>query len=345
MTAGRGATRTGAAGGPAHHIPVLLSEALDALAPRDGGIYLDGTFGAGGYTQALLGAADCVVIAIDRDPAAIRAAAPLADQFADRLRLAEGTFSEMEAIAARYDVTALDGIVLDLGVSSMQLDEAGRGFSFQSDGPLDMRMSASGPSAADLVNNLSERDLTQVIGVLGEERRARTIARAIVERRASRPFERTAELSDLVVGVLGRRPNAKKHPATRTFQALRIHVNNELGELADGLLASERLLRAEGHLVIVTFHSLEDRIAKRFLNHCAKPAPAPSRHRPPLSAPQAAPSFRIIGRRPRRPDEQEVRRNPRARSARLRAVERTANPPLSPEPGALGLPEIAPLRA
>lgn len=339
--AGRGTTPTGAAGGPARHIPVLLSEALEALAPKDGGIYLDGTFGAGGYSQALLEAADCIVVAIDRDPAAIRDAAPLAEKFSGRLRLVEGSFADMEAITAKLDIAALDGIALDLGVSSMQLDEAERGFSFQADGPLDMRMSSQGPSAADAVNSMDEKDLAEVIAVFGEERRARAVARAIVARREEQPFARTGELSELVAGVLGRRPNARKHPATRTFQALRLYVNTELEQLANGLLASERLLRAEGRLVVVTFHSLEDRIAKRFLNYCAKPAPAPSRHRPPVEAKAGGSSFRLLDCRSRQPGELEIARNPRARSARLRAAERTAAPPLCPSITELGLPRFA----
>ncbi len=341
MTAGRGTTRSGAAGGPARHIPVLLSEALEAIAPKDGGVYLDGTFGAGGYSQALLEAADCIVIAVDRDPSAIAAGASLARRFDGRLRFAQGSFAEMETIAARHDIESVDGIALDLGVSSMQLDTPERGFSFQTDGPLDMRMSGEGESAADAVNSLSEDDLAQIIAVFGEERRARAIARAIVGARASEPFERTSQLADLVSGVLGRRPGSAKHPATRTFQALRLYVNNELLELANGLLASERLLRAEGRLVVVTFHSLEDRIAKRFLNYCAKPAPGPSRHRPPIDKPASLPSFRLINRRPLRPAPQETARNPRARSARLRAAERTASPPLSPATQDIGLPLVA----
>ncbi len=341
MTAGRGATRTGAAGGPARHIPVLLSEALEALAPRDGGIYVDGTFGAGGYTKALLEAVDCVVVAIDRDPSAIRAGAELARQYAGRLHLAEGSYSNMERIVAAHRIEAVDGIALDLGVSSMQLDEPERGFSFQADGPLDMRMSGQGLSAADAVNSLSESELAEVIAVLGEERRARAIARAIAARRQSRPFARTGELADIVVSVLGRRPGTAKHPATRTFQALRLYVNGELAELAGGLLAAERLLCAGARLVVVTFHSLEDRIVKRFFAHCAKPAPAPSRYSPPANTSEASPSFRPVTRRALRPTAREVERNPRARSARLRAGERTAAPPLAPDAAALGLPSIA----
>jgi len=341
MTAGRGTTRSGAAGGPARHIPVLLSEVRETLAPQDGSVYLDGTFGAGGYSQALLEAADCIVIAIDRDPSAIRAGEALARKFDGRLRLVEGSYAEMERIVADHDIETVDGIALDLGVSSMQLDTPERGFSFQADGPLDMRMSGEGQSAADAVNSLSERDLAEIIAVLGEERRARAIARAIVNARETKPFERTGQLADLVSGVLGRRPGAAKHPATRTFQALRLYINGELTELANGLLAAERLLREGGRLVVVTFHSLEDRIAKRFFNHCAKPAPGPSRHRPPIDEPASPPSFRLINRRPLRPAAQELERNPRARSARLRAAERTSAPPLAPHAASLGLPRVA----
>ena len=345
MMAGRGTTRTDAAGGPARHIPVLLTETLDVLNPRDGGIYVDGTFGAGGYSKAIIEAADCIVIAIDRDPRAIRAGQALVGRFPDRLKMFEGRFGSMDDIAAKQGIEAVDGVALDLGLSSMQLDEADRGFSFQSDGPLDMRMSGKGPSAADVVNELNEHDLAQAIAVLGEERRARAIARAVVDRRKERPIQRTGELADLVIRVLGRRPGASKHPATRTFQALRLFVNGELEELARGLLAAERLLLEGGRLVVVTFHSLEDRIAKRFFTQCAKPPHRPSRHRPDDNGAKFPPSFRLVNRRPLGPKPQEVAYNPRARSARLRAGERTGAPPLAPDISSLGLPNLAALES
>lgn len=339
MMAGRG-TETGAAGGLARHIPVMLSEVMECLQPRDGGIYIDGTFGAGGYTQAILDAADCIVLAIDRDPDAISAGHALADRFAGRLTLANASFSDMEQVASDRGYDSVDGVALDLGVSSMQLDQAERGFSFQEDGPLDMRMSRSGPSAADVVNLLAERDLAQVISVLGEERRARAIARAIVAARKDRPIERTSELAEIVTRVLGRRHDDPKHPATRTFQALRIFVNGELEELVQGLLAAERLLRQGGRLVVVTFHSLEDRIVKRFFTSRSGKTARPSRHLPP-SGDGKAPSFQLLYRRPVAPGQGEVARNPRARSARLRAGERTAAPPLPADTSALGLPRLA----
>lgn len=340
MMAGCGKTSTGAAGGPARHIPVLLSDVVAALAPRDGGIYLDGTFGAGGYSRAILEAADCIVLAVDRDPDALAAGASLKHEFSDRLTLVEGAFGDMSALAAGEGVEAVDGVALDLGVSSMQLDRAERGFSFQADGPLDMRMSRSGPSAADVVNAMPERDLARVIGVLGEERRARAIARAIVARRAERPIARTAELADVVIGVLGKRPGVARHPATRTFQALRLFVNAELDELARGLLAAERLLAEGGRLVVVTFHSLEDRIVKRFFTTRSGRTARPSRHLPEEAGEARAPSFRLTGRKPVKPGEEEIRRNPRSRSARLRAGERTAAPPFPPDLGELGIPSL-----
>jgi 16S rRNA (cytosine1402-N4)-methyltransferase len=279
MMAGHGTNGvTGAVGGPARHIPVLLAEVLDALSPRDGATYIDGTFGNGGYTGAILDAADCVVLAIDRDPDAIAAGQSLQEKYRKRLKLVEGPFSDMEALAAANAIADCDGIALDLGVSSMQLDDAERGFSFQADGPLDMRMSRSGPSAADIVNDLPEADLARVISVLGEERRARSIAKAIVRERENQPIERTGTLADIVTRVLGRRADEKKHPATRTFQALRLFVNGELNQLINGLMAAERLLNAGGRLAVVTFHSLEDRIVKRFFASRSGQTARPSRH-------------------------------------------------------------------
>lgn len=332
---------TGAAGGPVRHVPVLLQEIIDALEPRENGIYIDGTFGAGGTSRALLESAECIVLAIDKDPDAIAGGGDLKRDSADRLTLVQGAFSEMEEIASLHGIKQADGITFDLGVSSMQLDEAPRGFSFQSDGPLDMRMSRAGPSAADAVNSLSERDLAQIIRVLGEERRARAIASAIIAAREERTIERTSELADIVTSVLGRRHDEKKHPATRTFQALRLFVNAELDELVRGLFAAERLLGEGGRLVVVTFHSLEDRIVKRFLASRSGKTARPSRHAPVSAQAERAPSFRLLHRRAVSPAIDEVRRNPRARSARLRAGERTGAPPFPAEIEGLGVPKLS----
>ena len=299
------------------HLPVMLAEVLEALSPRDGAHYIDGTFGGGGYSKAILEAADCRVLGIDRDPDAIARGRELAKLFGDRLTIVQGEFSQMDELFAGKS----DGVVLDLGVSSFQFDEADRGFSFREDGPLDMRMSKSGTSAADFVNTAEESELADVIHHLGEERFARRVARAIV---AARPISRTAELADVVAKALG--PAAMRHPihpATRTFQALRIHVNDELGELERGLEAAERVLNAGGRLVVVAFHSLEDRIVKRFFAEHGKPAPAGSRHAPVVTAKREQ-TFRLITSKPRMPTEAEIAQNPRARSARLRAAEKLA---------------------
>lgn len=336
----RSTPATGAAGGPVRHVPVLLPEIIDALEPHRNGTYIDGTFGAGGYTRALLESAECIVLAIDKDPAAISAGRDLEADSGGRLTLVQGAFGDMADIAAANGISRADGIALDLGVSSMQLDQGMRGFSFQSDGPLDMRMSQAGPSAADAVNSLSERDLARIIRVLGEERRARAIARAIVAAREERAIARTGELSDIVARVLGRRHDDKKHPATRTFQALRLYVNRELDELVSGLLAAERLLGEGGRLVVVTFHSLEDRIVKRFLASRAGKAARPSRHAPPSAAPERQPSFRLLHRRAVTPGADEIKRNPRARSARMRAGVRMGAPPFPAEVEGLGAPKL-----
>jgi 16S rRNA (cytosine1402-N4)-methyltransferase len=338
MMAGRGEL---AAGGPARHIPVMLSETLESLNPQDGDTIIDATFGAGGYSRAILEAAACTVIAIDRDPAAIEAGLDLVAEFPDRLRLALDRYSDMEAVAASAGFAAVDGVTLDLGVSSMQLDQPIRGFSFSQDGPLDMRMSRQGRTAAELVNSLPERDLAEIIAVLGEERRARAIAKAIVAGRTEKPILRTAELAAIVVRVLGRSRDEAKHPATRTFQALRLYLNGELTELALGLCAAERLLAPQGRLVVVTFHSLEDRIAKRFFASRSGPAPKGSRHLPDRARGAPPPSFHLLNRRPVSPSEQEIRVNPRARSARLRAATRTAAPAHDLDLAALGVPELA----
>ena len=340
MMAGRGAGLT-AAGGPARHIPVMLSEVIEALDPRDGKHFIDGTFGAGGYSRGLLEAARCTVLAIDRDPAAAQFAQALEERFPGRLKFVLGRYAEMREIAEREGIAAVDGVALDLGVSSMQLDEAERGFSFSQDGPLDMRMGAEGPTASDLVNALPERDLAAIIATLGEEKRARAIARAIVARRAEEPLTRTGELADIVARVLGRRHDDPKHPATRTFQALRLYLNDELVELARGMNAAEHLLKPTGRLAVVTFHSLEDRIAKRFFAARSMPAPKGSRHLPEKGGSNFLPSFRLLNRRPLSPSKDEIRLNPRARSARLRAGERTDAPPHALDLASLGVPRIA----
>ncbi|HEY5279880.1 MAG TPA: 16S rRNA (cytosine(1402)-N(4))-methyltransferase RsmH [Pseudolabrys sp.] len=318
MTAGSSA----AAGGPVLHIPVLGAPALEYLSVRDGGVYIDGTFGAGGYTRAILGAANCKVIGIDRDQTAIALGADLVEQAGGRLTLVEDRFSNLDAVARDCGYAGIDGVVLDVGVSSMQLDRAERGFSFRLDGPLDMRMSGEGISAADIVNAAGERDLADIIYVLGEERFSRGIARAIVKARADAPIVTTRALADIVASVVRTRPT-DIHPATRTFQALRIFVNDELGELAQALIAVEQVLKPGGRLVVVSFHSLEDRIVKSFLAERAETRGG-SRHAPEIK--RAAPSFTVLTKRPVVAGQDETARNPRARSAKLRAGERTDSP-------------------
>jgi len=321
-----GSDSNAVAGGPARHIPVLVGRAVHWLAVRSGGLYLDATFGAGGFTRAILATPGARVIAIDRDRRAIEQGVGLVAAAHGRLDLVEDRFSNLASAVGGNGAAPVDGIVFDLGVSSMQLDEAARGFSFRLDGPLDMRMSAEGHSAADIVARASERDLAAIIATLGEERHARAIARAIVKARAARAIDTTRALAELVGRVVPARAGAL-HPATRTFQALRIFVNDELAELARGLLAAERVLKPSGRLVVIAFHSLEDRIAKTFLAERGR-APAFSRHRP-LAA-SAAPSFRLLTRRPETPDENEIAANPRARSAKLRAAERADAPAHAP---------------
>ena len=321
MTAGGGGSRA-VAGGPAPHIPVLGRPALDLLNIRDGGIYIDGTFGAGGYSRAMLAAADCRVIAIDRDPQAIASGQTLVDTAGGRLTLVEDCFSNLDAVAHAAGHDAVDGVELDVGVSSMQIDQPARGFSFRQDGPLDMRMSGQGARAADVVNGADERDLANIIYLLGEERHSRAVARAIVKARAEAPIVTTGALADIVASVVRARPG-DIHPATRTFQALRIFVNDELGELTAALAAAERILKAGGRLVVVSFQSLEDRIVKSFLTERSS-AGGGSRHAPEIKRP--APSFRLLTKRPIVADDEEVARNSRARSAKLRAAERTEAP-------------------
>jgi 16S rRNA (cytosine1402-N4)-methyltransferase len=292
------------------HIPVMLNEVLEMLSPRDGASYVDGTFGGGGYTTAILEAADCKVLGIDRDPAAIARGQALVERFGGRLTLVQGEFSAMDQFTS-----GSDGVVLDLGVSSFQFDQPERGFSFREDGPLDMRMSLSGETAADFVNGADHSTLASVIARYGEEKNARRIATAII---AARPIAGTAQLAAIVSDAQG--PAALRfaiHPATRTFQALRIHVNDELGELERGLEAALNILKPHGRLVVVSFHSLEDRIVKQFLARRSTAAARPSRHMPVADASGAA--FRLLTTRPRTPSAEELASNPRARSAKLRA--------------------------
>jgi len=302
----------------APHQSVLLAEVVQALQPAPGKILVDGTFGAGGYSRAFL-EAGAEVIAFDRDPTAARFAAPLAA--GGRFRLIQDRFSTM----AEHVEGGCDGVALDLGVSSMQIDEADRGFSFLRDGPLDMRMSLAGPSAADLVNTAEPAELARIFWIYGEERQSRRIAAALARRRAEAPFERTLDLAEVVERALGGRRGAKVHPATRVFQALRIAVNGELAELEAGLEAAEHILRAGGRLAVVTFHSLEDRMVKAFFTERAGRTPAGSRHLPPQVA-AARPTFSLLFNGARAPSEAEIAANPRARSAKLRAGVRTAEP-------------------
>jgi 16S rRNA (cytosine1402-N4)-methyltransferase len=319
------------------HIPVLLGSLLERVAPVRG-VWLDGTFGAGGYARALLEAGATRVIGIDRDPEALVRAAAWAGDHGERLTLRAGTFGELDRIAADAGAPALDGVVLDIGVSSMQIDQAGRGFSFQKEGPLDMRMSQAGPSAADLVNRLPEARLADILFQLGEERAARRIARAIVADRKTAPFETTLQLAGLLQRLLPRPKPGEPHPATRSFQALRIAVNDELGELARGLAAAEAALAPGGRLAVVTFHSLEDRIVKRFLQLRSGAAPRASRHAPEVEA--EAPRFALETRKAVLPSAAEMAANPRARSAKLRVARRLVAPAGRVDPRALGLPAV-----
>jgi 16S rRNA (cytosine1402-N4)-methyltransferase len=305
----------------APHIPVMLNEVVDALQPRDGGRYVDGTFGAGGYTSAILDRADCQVVAIDRDPDAIAGGQALAQRYAPRLRLIEGRFGDMAELLEGEG--SFDGVALDLGVSSMQFDRAERGFSFRGDGPLDMRMEKRGTSAADLVNDGDEKELADIFWRYGEERRSRRVARAIVERRKQKRFETTGELAEIVRSAVGPLPKDESDPATRAFQALRIAVNDELGELERGLAAAEQVLAPGGRLAVVSFHSLEDRAVKEFVRGRAGRTPSPSRHAPPQLGERPKVTLRDLTRRPLAPSEAEVSVNPRARSARLRVAERS----------------------
>ncbi|MBL7235488.1 MAG: 16S rRNA (cytosine(1402)-N(4))-methyltransferase RsmH [Komagataeibacter hansenii] len=309
------------------HIPVMLAEVLCDLAPRDGATYLDGTFGGGGYARAILSAAECTLWAIDRDPAAIARGAALATSFPDgqeqsRLRLIKGGFGDMASLLAARGVDALDGVVLDLGVSSYQIDQPERGFSFRMDGPLDMRMGDEGTTAADVVNRYQESELADIIYTYGEERMSRRVARAIVAARAENPITTTAALADIVRSVV-RADRSGIDPATRTFQGLRIYVNDELGQIERGLEQALGLLAPGGRLVVVSFHSLEDRLVKLAMNRASGRMPGPSRHDPGAAMQSTQrPAFRLVRNKAIRPSDTECRHNPRARSARLRTVER-----------------------
>jgi 16S rRNA (cytosine1402-N4)-methyltransferase len=334
MTTGRG-TGDGVAGGPARHIPVLGPHATGFLNVHAGGFYIDGTFGAGGHTHAILATPGVQAIGIDRDRAAIAGGFDLVEQSEGRLTLVEDRFSRLDEIAREFGHTSVDGVLLDLGVSSMQLDEAARGFSFRRDGPLDMRMGSEGPSAADVVATASPQDLAAIIATLGEERHARAVARAIVAARDKSPIRTTGELAEIVARVV--RGPRDIHPATRTFQALRMFVNEELSELSTALLAAERALAPGGRLAVIAFHSLEDRLVKTFLSDRGKPQRG-SRHQPEVTGP--AQSFRLLTSRPVTADAAEVAANPRARSAKLRAAERTDAPPFDRAPPLPRLPSL-----
>ncbi|MBL4891241.1 MAG: 16S rRNA (cytosine(1402)-N(4))-methyltransferase RsmH [Rhizobiaceae bacterium] len=338
---GNGAHKYGAGiiGGPTGHVPVMLREVLSSLALEKDKIIVDGTFGAGGYTGAILNAG-ANVIGIDRDPNAIAGGQSLVDEMSGRFVLVQGRFSELDeiSIAAGYD--QIDGVVLDIGVSSMQLDQAERGFSFQKDGPLDMRMSQSGVSAADVVNYVARTDLTRIIGILGEEKKANRVAKAIAEAREIEPFTTTRQLARVIEKAVGRRPSDKIHPATRTFQALRIFVNRELEELASALFAAERILKAGGRLVVVTFHSLEDRIVKRFFADRSLSSSG-SRHMPQTETQPS--TFDLIKRGALKASRDEAVQNPRARSAKLRFGVRSGEPARKENMELFGLPNLVDL--
>ncbi|MCJ8518426.1 16S rRNA (cytosine1402-N4)-methyltransferase [Pseudorhizobium tarimense] len=336
MAASIGGGQTEAEGGPVRHIPVLLSEVLAALEPQPGQVILDGTFGAGGYTSAIL-ETGASVIALDRDPTAVAAGQELVASSSGRLTLIHSQFSDLDAHAP---AEGLDAVVLDIGVSSMQIDEAERGFSFQKNGPLDMRMSAAGVSAADVVNRAKVSDLIRIFGFLGEEKHAGRIARAIEKRRATEPFTTTRDLANLIESVNPRKAKDKIHPATRVFQALRIFVNDELSELAQALFAAERALKPGGRLVVVTFHSLEDRIVKKFFADRSGKASG-SRHMPMVA--EKAAIFEPTGRGMVSASEAEADVNPRARSAKLRAGRRTDAPAGAADAAIFDLPDLTAL--
>ncbi|MBU1347052.1 MAG: 16S rRNA (cytosine(1402)-N(4))-methyltransferase RsmH [Alphaproteobacteria bacterium] len=312
------------------HAPVLLDEVIEALAPKAGDVVIDATFGAGGYTRAIL-ATGAEVIALDRDPTVQRHAEAVANDFPGKFQLVRTAFSGLSGAFVETSKARLDGVVFDIGVSSMQLDEAERGFSFMRDGPLDMRMSSEGESAADIVNGWDHGPLAHILKQYGDERQSGRIATAILRRRVSQPFSRTLDLADVVEKALGGRRGAPTHPATRAFQALRIAVNDELGELTAGLEAAERTLSPGGRLAVVTFHSLEDRIVKAFLTERTGNAPGGSRHAP-VAIETRKPSFTLQFKGAREAGEAELAANPRARSAKLRAAVRTDAPPWKASP-------------
>jgi len=315
--------KPGVAGGLTGHVPVLLDEVIEILQPTTGNIIVDGTFGAGGYSRAIL-ERGANLLALDKDPDAMVLAEEFSKTWGDRFQFFAGEFGQLDLHCKEAELTAVDGVVLDIGVSSMQIDDAERGFSFQNDGPLDMRMGQNGLSASDVVNLTDGKDLTRLIGILGEERHAGRVSRAIVARRETKPITRTLELAQLIEKTLGRKHSDKIHPATRTFQALRIFVNRELEQLAKALFAAERLLKAGGRLVVVTFHSLEDRIVKQFFTD-RRGGISGSRHMPQTAS--ILPGFIQEKRNAIRAGETETARNPRARSAKLRWAIRTEHSP------------------
>jgi len=331
------------AGGSVRHVPVMLNEVLSCLQLTDRSAesprIIDGTFGAGGYSSALVNSG-AQVLAIDRDPNAIRDGQAVVKKLDGKLLLIEGEFARLDVIADENGFGNADGVVLDIGVSSMQLDDAERGFSFQQDGPLDMRMSGSGTSAADVVNHMQQQDLTRVIGILGEERKASQVSRAIVRERERTVFSTTLQLASLLEKTLGRRATDRIHPATRTFQALRIFVNRELHQLAEALFAAERILKTGGRLVVVTFHSLEDRLVKLFFKDRGGVQEG-SRHLPLVKHKDA--TFTIEGKGLMKAGREEVETNPRSRSAKLRWGERTENPPAKADMSIFGLPNLVSL--
>ncbi|MEO1028107.1 MAG: 16S rRNA (cytosine(1402)-N(4))-methyltransferase RsmH [Pseudomonadota bacterium] len=312
------------------HYPVMLAEVLAALSPKDGETYVDGTFGGGGYSRRILEAANCCLIGIDRDETAIERAQRLRDTLPGLIPV-QGCFGDMDTLIESLGEIAIHGVVLDLGVSSFQLDEAERGFSFMRDGPLDMRMGGDGPSAADVVNHMTETDIAAIIFRLGEEKQSRRIARAIVRQRAEAPFQTTLQLANLIETELGGRKGSKTHPATRTFQAIRIYINDELGELIRGLNAAEKILCDGGRLVVVTFHSLEDRIVKAFFRNRAGLDVSGSRHQPEVTS-TVAPSFRLTSKKALAASNDEISVNARSRSAKLRVAIRTDAPAMPPQP-------------
>ena len=316
----------------APHIPVLLRPLLRAVSPVKG-VWLDGTFGAGGYSRALLEAGADKVIGVDRDPLAFEMANDWRDQYGDRLELVQGVFSCMDDYASD-----LDGVVLDLGVSSMQLDLAERGFSFLKDGPLDMRMSQSGQSAADIVNEAAEAEIANILYLFGEERASRRIAKAIVRERAVEPITRTLRLAEIIEGCLPRAKPGQSHPATRSFQALRIAVNSEYEELFEGLMAAERALKPGGLLAVVSFHSVEDRMVKRFLQMRSGGEGRANRYAPALE--EVKPQFELLSRKVIGPDDEELAENPRSRSAKLRVARRTDAPSGTVDPKKIGMPTL-----